>query len=37
MMKMDADIVIMTTPELDNNYIKRSYMRKDIEYIFRSA
>ena len=34
MMKMDADIVIMTTPELDNNYIKRSYMRKDIEYIF---
>lgn len=34
MMKMDADIVIMTTPDLDNSYIKRSYMRKDIEYIF---
>ena len=34
MMKMDADIVIMTTPELDNGYIKRSYMRKDVEYIY---
>lgn len=34
MMKMDADIVVMTTPDLDNYYIKRSLIRKDIEYIF---
>lgn len=34
MMKMEADIVIMTTPDLDNFYIKRSMMQKDIEYIF---
>lgn len=34
MMKMDADIVVMTTPDLDNYYIKRSYVRKDIEYIY---
>ncbi len=34
MMKMDADIVVMTTPELDNSYIKRSLMRKDVEYIY---
>ncbi len=34
MMRVEADIVVMTTPELDNGYIKRSLMRKDIEYIF---
>lgn len=34
MMKMDADIVVMTTPDLDNYYIKRSLVRKDIEYIY---
>ena len=34
MMKMDADLVLMTTPDLDNFYIKRSYVRKDIEYIY---
>lgn len=34
MMKMDADIVVMTMPDLDNFHIKRSYVRKDIEYIF---
>lgn len=34
MMKMDADIVVMTTPDLENFHIKRSYVRKDIEYIF---
>lgn len=33
-MKMDADIVVMTTPGLDNFYLKRSYVRKDIEYIY---
>lgn len=34
MMKLEADMVIMTTPDLDNYYIKRSLMRKDIEYIY---
>lgn len=34
MMKMDADIVLMTTPDLDNYYIKRSLVRKDVEYIY---
>lgn len=33
MMKMDADIVVMTMPDLDNYHIKRSYVRKDIQYI----
>lgn len=34
MMKMDADLVVMTVPDLENYHIKRSYVRKDIEYIF---
>lgn len=34
MMKMDADIVIMTMPDLQNYHIKRSYVRDDIEYIY---
>lgn len=34
MMKMDADIVVMTMPDLDNFHIKRSYIRDDIEYIY---
>jgi len=34
MMKMDADVVVMTMPDLDNYHIKRSYVRKNIEYIF---
>lgn len=34
MMKMEADIVVMTMPDLDNFHIKRSYLKKDIEYIF---
>lgn len=34
MMKMDADIVVMTMPDLENYHIKRSYIRKDIEYIY---
>lgn len=33
-MKMDADMVVMTTPDLDNLYLKRSYVRKDIEYVY---
>ncbi|MDF3003981.1 MAG: preprotein translocase YidC subunit [Oscillospiraceae bacterium] len=34
MMKMDADIVVMTMPDLNKYHIKRSYIRKDIEYIY---
>ena len=34
MMKMDAELVVMTTPDLDTYHIKRSYVRKDIEYIY---
>ena len=34
MMKMDADIVVMTCPDLNNYHYKRSYVRKDIEYIY---
>lgn len=34
MMKMDADMVIMTTPDLQTYYIKRSLVRRDIEYVF---
>ena len=33
-MKMDADIVLMTTPDLETYYYKRSYVKKDIEYIY---
>lgn len=34
MMKMDADVVVMTMPDLQNFHIKRSYVRNDIEYIY---
>lgn len=34
MMKMDADIVVMTTPDLETFHIKRSYVKKDVEYIY---
>ncbi len=34
MMKMDADMVVMCCPDLDNYYIKRSYVRKDVEYVY---
>ena len=33
-MKMDADIVVMTMPDLDTYHFKRSYVRKDIEYVY---
>lgn len=33
-MKMDADMVVMTTPDLENFYLKRSYVRKDVEYVY---
>ncbi|WP_283171314.1 YidC/Oxa1 family membrane protein insertase [Curtanaerobium respiraculi] len=34
MMKMDADMVITTLGDLDVYYIKRSYVRRDIEYVY---
>ena len=34
MMKMDADMVVMTMPDLDNFHIKRSYVKKDVEYVY---
>ncbi len=34
MMRMDADIVVMTTPDLQTQYIKRSLVRKDVEYVY---
>ncbi len=34
MMLMDADIVVMTMPDLEKYHIKRSLVRKDIEYIY---
>ena len=34
LMKMDADIVVMTCPDLDRFHLKRSYVRKDIEYVY---
>ncbi len=34
MMKLDADMVVMTMPDLETYHIKRSYVRKDIEYIY---
>lgn len=33
-MKMDADIVVMTTPDLGTYQLKRSYVRKDVEYVY---
>ncbi len=34
MMKLDCDVMVMTTPDIENYHIKRSYVKKDIEYIF---
>lgn len=34
MMRMDSDIVVMTTPDLQTQYIKRSLVRKDVLYIY---
>ncbi|MBQ9503963.1 MAG: membrane protein insertase YidC, partial [Lachnospiraceae bacterium] len=33
-MKLDSDVVLMTMPDLDNFQIKRSYVRKDINYMY---
>ena len=34
MMKVEADVVVMTVPDLEKYHIKRSRVRKDVEYIF---
>ena len=34
MMKLETDIMVMTTPDLENFHLKRSYIKKDIEYIY---
>ena len=34
MMKMDADIVVMTMPDLETYHIKRSYVRNNVEYLY---
>ena len=33
-MKMDADIFLMTTPDLDRYHLKRSLVSKEVEYIY---
>lgn len=33
-MKMDADVVVMTMSDLENFHYKRSYVRKDITYVY---
>ena len=34
MMKLEADVVIMTTPDFNKYFIKKSLMKKDVEYIY---
>ena len=34
MMKVEADMVVMTTPDLEKYHIKRSLVRKDVEYVY---
>jgi len=34
MMKLEADIVVMTTPDLEKYHIKRSRVKENVEYIF---
>lgn len=33
-MKMDADMVVMTTPDLNTYQLKRSYVKSDVEYCY---
>ena len=33
-MKMDADVFVMTTPDLEKYHLKRSLVRRDVEYIY---
>lgn len=34
LMRMDADVVVMTMSDLENYHYKRSYVRKDIKYVY---
>jgi YidC/Oxa1 family membrane protein insertase len=34
MMKLDADMMVMTMPDLESFHIKRSLVRKDVEYVY---
>lgn len=34
MMKLDCDVMVMTMPDIENFHIKRSYVRKDIKYVY---
>lgn len=34
MMKLECDVAVMTLDDLENFYIKRSYIRKDVEYVY---
>ena len=34
MMKLECDMVVMTTPDLEKYHIKRSKVRNDVEYVF---
>ena len=34
MMRIEADVIVMTMPDLENYQIKRSYIKKDIEYVY---
>lgn len=34
MMKLEADMVVMTTPDLQKYHIKRSLIKEDIEYVY---
>lgn len=34
MMLVEADMFIMTTPDLNKYYLKRSYIKRDIEYVY---
>ena len=33
-MKMDCNVVVMTTPDLEKFYLKRSYVNKNTKYVF---
>lgn len=34
MMKLETEIMVMTTPDLENFQLKKSYLKKDTEYIY---
>lgn len=33
-MKVDSDMMVMTVPDIGNFHLKRSYVRKDVEYVY---